>query len=117
MKKSILKITKYILLMTFLFHSNVFSSIVQTTPKFPEDFEKIYGNLKQLSIGKNEVWGTNKHNKAFKCNINKKEFTRVKGTLKQVSVGYDDVIYGFNKRGKLHKYSKKYDKWIKVNLR
>ncbi|MCK4651300.1 hypothetical protein KAT08_03965 [Candidatus Babeliales bacterium] len=135
MKKSILKITKFILVVTFLFNLNLFSSDFYI-PKFPQDFENITyrtpfkvdektiiksffeKTIKQFSIGKNYIWVIDDENQIFKSNkiiFQKIRFTKIKGPkLKQISVGYDDSVWGISEKGKIYRYNYKKNSWKRI---
>ncbi|MCK4651298.1 hypothetical protein KAT08_03955 [Candidatus Babeliales bacterium] len=140
MKKSILKITKFILAITFLFNLNLFSSKDPSSttkkhnpslknpffyvPQFHQDFEEVSGaQLKQFSVGKNYVWGINSEGEIFKSNniTDKKTktfFSKIEGPkLKQISVGYDDSVWGISEKGEIYRYNNKKWKKIRGNLK
>jgi uncharacterized protein YkwD len=64
-------------------------------------WNKIYGTLKHVSVGKAWVWGVNAQDQIFRCKRPcTGEWSQVDGALKQVDVG-DTVVWGVNANGQI----------------
>ncbi len=102
-------------ILLFLFITNAHGVTPEGVPEFPQDFVKIPGKLKQLDIGKTEVWGVDSNNNIKKRSIadTKSDWESVPGSLIWVSIGENDAVWGVNGNQKecFFKYDRTQKNW------
>jgi virginiamycin B lyase len=80
-------------------------------PASAQHFKQIPGSLAQVAAGRNEVWGLDAANQAYRFNSVTKTFTKI-GTLKltRIAVGggsllQTDQVWGVNAAGNIYKFN------------